>query len=225
MKIIHAIIPIYVDNIGNAVEIYFNDITTTKYYSLDCCIKKNCKKWTAWSHRNKKNNQKNIEYSEKSSYLFEKRNILHDQSKKNNIKKWRKLWNIQHRFHTRNTIRRDYTYQFQDHYNLGIQEKYRRQNPKSKTVTPVNWWLHLKIGHLKIGFDIKSDFVGFVAWFYILLISKRHKINSFVYLLGYIKYLFFSPHHFIYNIGIWLNNSDYFWRDINIRIIPNNIST
>ncbi|MDU5272352.1 MAG: hypothetical protein E6162_04015 [Finegoldia magna] len=40
MKIIHAIIPIYVDNIGNAVEIYFNDITTTKYYSLDCCIKK-----------------------------------------------------------------------------------------------------------------------------------------------------------------------------------------
>ena len=44
MKIIHAIIPIYVDNIGNAVEIYFNDITTTKYYSLDCCIKKIAKR-------------------------------------------------------------------------------------------------------------------------------------------------------------------------------------
>ena len=40
MNIIHAIIPIYVDNIGNAVELYFNDTTTTKYYSLDCCIKK-----------------------------------------------------------------------------------------------------------------------------------------------------------------------------------------
>ncbi|MBS5966637.1 MAG: hypothetical protein KIA06_04105 [Finegoldia magna] len=40
MNIIHAIIPIYVDNIGNAVKLYFNDITTTKYYSLDCCIKK-----------------------------------------------------------------------------------------------------------------------------------------------------------------------------------------
>ncbi|MDD6906228.1 MAG: hypothetical protein PUI98_05255 [Finegoldia magna] len=29
----------YVDNIGNAVELYYNDTTTIKYYSLECCIK------------------------------------------------------------------------------------------------------------------------------------------------------------------------------------------
>ncbi|MDU4209994.1 hypothetical protein [Finegoldia magna] len=40
MSITHTIIQIYVDNIGNAVELYYNDTTTTKYYSLDCCIKK-----------------------------------------------------------------------------------------------------------------------------------------------------------------------------------------
>ncbi|MDU2709362.1 MAG: hypothetical protein E7C38_03045 [Finegoldia magna] len=39
MSIIHAIIPIHVDNIGNAVELYYNDTTTIKYYSLKCCIK------------------------------------------------------------------------------------------------------------------------------------------------------------------------------------------
>ncbi|OXZ37462.1 hypothetical protein B9N50_08520 [Finegoldia magna] len=38
--LIRSIIPIHVYNIGNAVKLYFNDITTTKYYSLDCCIKK-----------------------------------------------------------------------------------------------------------------------------------------------------------------------------------------
>lgn len=113
---------------------------------------KNCKKRTNWFDRNKKNNQENIEYNKKSSYMLKKRNILHNQSKKNNIEKWRKLWNIQHRFHPRNPNRENYTYQFQKHYNLGIQEKYWRQNSKSKTVTTVNWWLHLKIGHLKIGF-------------------------------------------------------------------------
>lgn len=40
MKQLQAIIPIYVDNIGNAVQLYFNDFTTTSYCSLDCCIKK-----------------------------------------------------------------------------------------------------------------------------------------------------------------------------------------
>lgn len=40
MKQLQAIIPIYVDNIGNAVQLYFNDFTTTNYCSLDCCIKK-----------------------------------------------------------------------------------------------------------------------------------------------------------------------------------------
>lgn len=40
MRQLQAIIPIYVDDIGNAVELYFNDFTTTRFYSLDCCIKK-----------------------------------------------------------------------------------------------------------------------------------------------------------------------------------------
>lgn len=40
MKQIQAVIPIYVDNIGNAVQLYFNDFTTINYCSLDCCIKK-----------------------------------------------------------------------------------------------------------------------------------------------------------------------------------------
>lgn len=40
MSIIHTISPIYVDNIGNAVELYYNDTTTIKYYSLEFCIKK-----------------------------------------------------------------------------------------------------------------------------------------------------------------------------------------
>lgn len=40
MKQLQAVIPIYVDNIGNAVQLYFNDFTTTSYCSLDCCIKK-----------------------------------------------------------------------------------------------------------------------------------------------------------------------------------------
>ena len=40
MKQLQAIIPIYVDNIGNAVQLYFNDFTTTNYCSMDCCIKK-----------------------------------------------------------------------------------------------------------------------------------------------------------------------------------------
>lgn len=31
MKQLQAIIPIYVDNIGNAVQLYFNDFTTTSY--------------------------------------------------------------------------------------------------------------------------------------------------------------------------------------------------
>lgn len=43
MSIIHTIIQIYVDNIVNAVELYYNDTTTIKYYSLEYCIKK-CKK-------------------------------------------------------------------------------------------------------------------------------------------------------------------------------------
>lgn len=42
MSITHTIIQIYVDNIGNAVELYYNDTTTIKYYLLECCIKK-CK--------------------------------------------------------------------------------------------------------------------------------------------------------------------------------------
>lgn len=29
----------YVDNIGNAVELYYNDTTTIKYYLLECCMK------------------------------------------------------------------------------------------------------------------------------------------------------------------------------------------
>ena len=59
MSITHTIIPIYVDNIGNAVELYYNDTTTIKYYSLGYCTKK-CKKWTHWLGRNMKNNQENI---------------------------------------------------------------------------------------------------------------------------------------------------------------------
>lgn len=39
MSITHTIIQIYVDNICNAVELYYNDTTTTKYYSLEYCIK------------------------------------------------------------------------------------------------------------------------------------------------------------------------------------------
>ncbi len=39
MSITHTIIPIYVDNIGNAVELYYNDTTTIKYYSLGYCTK------------------------------------------------------------------------------------------------------------------------------------------------------------------------------------------
>ncbi len=40
MNEIYAIIPIYVENIGNAVEIYLEDRKIIQYYSLDCCIKK-----------------------------------------------------------------------------------------------------------------------------------------------------------------------------------------
>ena len=87
MNIIHAIIPIYVDNIGNAVKLYFNDITTTKYYSLDCCIKKIAKSELIDLTETRKIIKKTLNITKKSSYMLKKRNILHDQSKKNNIKK------------------------------------------------------------------------------------------------------------------------------------------
>lgn len=40
MEQLQAIIPTYIGNIGNAIQLYFNDFTTTNYCSLDYCIGK-----------------------------------------------------------------------------------------------------------------------------------------------------------------------------------------
>ena len=82
MKQLQAIIPIYVDNIGNAVEPYYNDTTTIKYYLLECCIKK-CKKWTHWLGRNMNNNQENIEDKIQKARLS--RLLIDDYNSKLNI--------------------------------------------------------------------------------------------------------------------------------------------
>ena len=68
MKQLQAIIPIYIDNIGNAVQLYFNDFTTTNYIGL--LHQKNRPQPINRHHRGQETNQKILEHNQKSSYLF-----------------------------------------------------------------------------------------------------------------------------------------------------------
>lgn len=147
MKQLQAIIPIYVDNIGNAVQLYFNYFTTTSYCSLDCCIKKIARNQLIDITEAKKLIKKSLNITKNPPICFKNGTYCMIKVRKPITKKRWKLRTIQHRHHRKNRKRSAHTKKQRENHNTRIQEKHRRQNSKSKTRKTLDRRLHDKLGH------------------------------------------------------------------------------